>query len=70
MADVTAPMAGSIKEILVSVGESVDAEQEIIILESMKMEVPLEAPSAGTVQEILVEVGQAVSEGQKVVVLA
>jgi acetyl-CoA carboxylase biotin carboxyl carrier protein len=69
MADVTAPMAGSIKEILVSVGDSVDAEQEIIILESMKMEVPLEAPSAGTVREILVAVGQAVSEGQKVVVL-
>lgn len=69
MADVTAPMAGSIKEILVSAGDSVDSEQEIIILESMKMEVPLEAPASGTIKEILVAVGDAVSEGQVVAVL-
>jgi acetyl-CoA carboxylase biotin carboxyl carrier protein len=61
--DVPAPMAGSVKEILVAAGERVDAGQELLILESMKMEIPVESPSAGTIAAILVEPPQVIDEG-------
>jgi biotin carboxyl carrier protein len=67
MIDVPAPMAGSIKEILVAAGDKVDEGQEVIILESMKMEIPVESPSAGTVTEVLVEAATAVEEGQALI---
>ncbi len=62
--EVPAMMAGSICDVLVTVGESVTAGQEILILESMKMEIPVESPVAGKVAEILVEAGQRIDEGQ------
>ena len=62
--DVPAPMAGSVKELLVTPGEAVSANQELLILESMKMEIPLESPAAGTVAEILVTPAQRIDEGQ------
>ena len=61
--DVPAPMAGSVKELLVAAGERVDAGQELLILESMKMEIPVESPSAGTIAAILVEPPQVIDEG-------
>jgi biotin carboxyl carrier protein len=45
------------------VGDSVAAEQSLVILESMKMEMPVEAPQAGQVARIAVSEGQAVEEG-------
>lgn len=62
--DVPAPMAGSIKEVLVAVGEIVDSGQELVILESMKMEIPIESPAGGSVSQILVEPGTVIEEGQ------
>jgi biotin carboxyl carrier protein len=62
--DVLAPMAGSVKELLVTPGEAVSADQELLIIESMKMEIPLESPAAGTVAEILVAPAQRIDEGQ------
>lgn len=62
--DVPAPMAGSVKELLVTAGETVSANQELLILESMKMEIPLESPAAGTIAEILVTPAQRIDEGQ------
>ena len=62
--DVPAPMAGSIKEILVSVGEAVAAGQELLILESMKMEIPLESPVGASVAEILIAPAEHIDEGQ------
>jgi acetyl-CoA carboxylase biotin carboxyl carrier protein len=56
-------MVASVFEVLVSAGDAVEAEQELIILESMKMEVPVTSESAGTVQEVLVEQSASVSEG-------
>jgi len=50
-------------------GASVDAGDILIILESMKMEIPVVAPRSGTVQTILVAEGQQVSEGQPLAVL-
>jgi len=62
--EVPAPMAGSIKELLVGVGESVRERQEILVLESMKMEIPVESPATGTISEILVSAPQRIDEGQ------
>jgi biotin carboxyl carrier protein len=62
--DVPAPMAGSIKEVLVEVGEKVDEGQELVILESMKMEIPVESPGAGSVIEVLVSATSTIEEGQ------
>ena len=69
MEEVKAPMAGTILELLVAAGDSVEAEDELLILESMKMEIPIEAPAAGTVGSIAVEVGQSVQEGDRLLTL-
>ena len=61
--EVCAPMVASVLEVNCSVGELVDASTELIVLESMKMEVPLEAGASGTVAEVLVGEGDAVDEG-------
>ena len=50
-------------KIIAAVGDHVDVEDEIMILESMKMEIPVEAPVAGTVTDICVEEAQSVKEG-------
>ena len=52
-----------------AVGASVRAGDILVILESMKMEIPVAAPRAGMVQTILVNEGQQVAEGQPLVVL-
>ncbi len=62
--DVPAPMAGSVMELLVSVGERVRERQEILLIESMKMEIPVESPNAGSVMEILVGAPEQIEEGQ------
>jgi biotin carboxyl carrier protein len=61
--EVPSPMTGTVKEVLVSPGESVTAGQELLIVESMKMELPIEAERAGTITEVLVEPGQRIEEG-------
>ncbi len=60
---VVSPIAGIVKEIQVSVGDSVALEQEVAIIESMKVEIPVESLEAGKVAEVCVEVAQAVEEG-------
>lgn len=62
--DVLSPMAGSIKEMLVTIGDVVTVEQELLVIESMKMEIPLESQAAGTVSELLVHPADRISEGQ------
>ena len=69
MADVEAHITGTVWKIEVAVGDSIDEGDTVVILESMKMEMPVEAEDAGTVKEISVEEGQAVSEGDTLVVL-
>jgi acetyl-CoA carboxylase biotin carboxyl carrier protein len=64
MVDVPAPMGGSVKELMVSVGDGVSARQEILLLESMKMEIPVESPVSGRVMEILVGAPEKIDEGQ------
>ena len=63
MVEVKCPMAGTVFELVASVGDLVSEGDELLILESMKMEIPVEAPQAGTVAAISVEAGASVQEG-------
>ena len=69
MPDVEAHITGTVWKIEVSVGDEVDEGDTVVILESMKMEMPVEAEDAGTVKEIRCEEGQSVHEGDVLVVL-
>jgi acetyl-CoA carboxylase biotin carboxyl carrier protein len=69
MPDVEAHITGTVWKIEVQVGQAVDEGDTLVILESMKMEMPVEAEDSGTVKEIRVEEGQSVSEGDTLVVL-
>jgi biotin carboxyl carrier protein len=66
---VKSEIAGSVWKILKQPGEVVAAEDSLMLLESMKMEIPVVAPRDGTVVEWRVAEGEAVAEGDVVVVL-
>lgn len=68
--EVESLIAGSVWKIQVKVGDEVEEEEILLIIESMKMEIPVEAPEGGQVLEIRVQEGQAVEEGDVLVVLA
>ncbi len=61
--DVEAQIAGSIWKIEKAVGDSVERDETLLIIESMKMEIPVESPCAGQVAEICVQEGDAIEEG-------
>lgn len=67
--EIVAPMPGTIAEIIVEVGDQVKADEELIILEAMKMENPVVAPSDGVVKEIKVEEEDKVDTNQVLIVL-
>jgi acetyl-CoA carboxylase biotin carboxyl carrier protein len=69
MPEVEAHITGTVWKIEVNVGDNVDEGDTVVILESMKMEMPVEAEDAGKVREILCEEGQAVNEGDPLLVL-
>ncbi|HEX4690689.1 MAG TPA: biotin/lipoyl-binding carrier protein [Solirubrobacteraceae bacterium] len=69
MANVDAHITGTVWKIEVKIGDTVEEGDTVAVLESMKMEMPVEAEDEGTVSEILVEEGQSVSEGDTLVVL-
>ena len=69
MADIEAHITGTVWKIEVAVGDAVAEGDTVAILESMKMEMPVEAEDGGTVKEIVVSEGQAVSEGDTLIVL-
>lgn len=69
MTDVVAHITGTVWKIEVKVGDSVTEGQTCVILESMKMEMPVEAPSAGKVSAIKCSETQAVNEGDVLLVL-
>ena len=69
MPEVEAHITGTVWKIEVEVGDNVEEGDTVVILESMKMEMPVEAEDAGTVTEIRCEEGQAVHEGDTLVVL-
>ena len=67
--EVKAHITGVVFQITSKPGDLVAAGDPVIVLESMKMEIPVEAPRAGTVREIKVAEGQTVQEGDTVAVL-
>ncbi|MBW2230173.1 MAG: biotin/lipoyl-binding protein [Deltaproteobacteria bacterium] len=67
--EVEAQITGNVWKIEKAVGDVVAQEDVLLIIESMKMEIPVESPGAGTVREILVAEGQSVEEGELLVVL-
>lgn len=68
--DVKTEITGNVWKIVAKAGDAVEEDGTLLILESMKMEIPVSAPEAGTVSEILVAEGDVVSEGSVVVRLA
>ncbi|MEA2305408.1 MAG: acetyl-CoA carboxylase biotin carboxyl carrier protein [Solirubrobacteraceae bacterium] len=69
MPDVEAHITGTVWKVECQVGDAVQEGDTVVILESMKMEMPVEAEDAGTVTEIRCAEGQAVQEGDVLVVL-
>jgi acetyl-CoA carboxylase biotin carboxyl carrier protein len=67
--DVEAHITGTVWKIECKVGDDIEEGDTLVILESMKMEMPVEAEDDGKVKEIMCEEGQAVSEGDTLVVL-
>ena len=69
MSTVDAHITGTVWTVEVSVGDEIDEGDTVAIIESMKMEMPVEAEDGGRVKEIVVAEGQAVSEGDTLIVL-
>ena len=67
--EVRAPMPGKILEVLVNVGDQVKEDDEVIMLEAMKMENPIYAPADGTVKEIKVKANGTVETDQVMMVI-
>jgi len=67
--EIKAPMTGKIISIVVNLGDKVNADDEVIIMDAMKMEIPVQAPVDGTVKEIKVQEGDSVKTDQVLIVL-
>ena len=67
--EVRAELVGNLWKIVTEVGQQVEEDDTLMILESMKMEIPVTAPVGGTIREIRVKEGEVVQEGQVVAVL-
>ena len=66
---VTVPMVGKIVSVSVKVGDKIKEDDQVAVLEAMKMEMPIAAPVSGTVKEIRVAPGQEVEVGAVVAVI-
>ena len=70
MAGIEAHITGTVWKIEVGVGDTVAEGDTVVILESMKMEMPVEAPASGKVEKISCGEGQAVNEGDVLLTIA
>ena len=69
MANVLAPLAGKILDVLVEVGAKVEEDDELIVIEALKMENTVYAPGGGTVKEIKVKKGDSVEDEDVLMVI-
>ena len=69
MPDVLAEMVANVWKVVVEPGQQVGEGDALVILESMKMEIPVETPVGGTVKEVLVQEGGVVQEGDVIAVV-
>ena len=68
-ADIVAEMVANVMKVVVSPGDKLAAGDAVVLLESMKMEIPVLTEQAGTVSEVKVEVGDVVQEGDILAVI-
>jgi acetyl-CoA carboxylase biotin carboxyl carrier protein len=61
---ITAPMVGKILKVEKNVGDRVDEDEVVLVMEAMKMEIPVVAPASGVLKEMKVSAGQAVEVDQ------
>ena len=66
---IPAPMPGKVVRILVSAGETVEANQGLVVVEAMKMQNEIRAPKSGTIERIFIREGQAVAAGEALVTI-
>ncbi|MBW1805517.1 MAG: acetyl-CoA carboxylase biotin carboxyl carrier protein subunit [Deltaproteobacteria bacterium] len=69
MSEITAPMGGKVIDVKVQPGDTINEDDEVVILEAMKMELPVVATSSGTVKEVLCNSGDSVEADAVLVVL-
>jgi acetyl-CoA carboxylase biotin carboxyl carrier protein len=69
MPDIVASMAGTVFKVLVKPNDQVQPGQDVIVLESMKMEIPLQSETAGIVAEVKVKEGEFINEGGVLITL-
>lgn len=69
MADVTMPMNGKVIDVKIQVGQTVEEDDELVIIEAMKMELPVVATASGSVKEIKAKVGDSMQVGDVLVVV-
>ena len=69
MAVVRAEMAGKVLEVCVAEGDTVNEDQDLVIIESMKMQIPVGSPQEGTVKKVFVAPDQFLNEGDPIVEL-
>lgn len=67
--EVRAPLAGNVWEVLVQTGSKIEADDEILVIEALKMENLVYAPCAGTIKDIKVKKGDKVEEGQLLLII-
>ncbi len=67
--NVEAPMVGKILKIEKNVGDQVEEDEVVVVMEAMKMEIPIVAPTSGVLKEIKVSPGQAVEAGEVLAVI-
>jgi acetyl-CoA carboxylase biotin carboxyl carrier protein len=70
MAEILAPLAGKIVDVLVTVGTAITEDDELIVIEALKMENLVYASGEGTVKEVRVKKGDSVSDGDVLLVIA
>lgn len=69
MPELLAPIAGNVWKILVAVGDKVEVDDELIILEALKMETPIYCDDSGTITEIRIKEGDSVNEGDVMAII-
>ena len=69
MSEITAPMGGKVLDVKVNAGDTVNEGDEVVILEAMKMELPVVANGSGTVKEVKCKKGDAVEADAVLIVL-
>ena len=69
MAEVSMPMNGKVIDVKVAAGDSVTEDAEVVIIEAMKMELPVVAEAAGTVKDVKAKVGESYQAGDVLVVI-